>query len=79
MMVSEVRELDMKSGKLIGKYWPVKNTDNEIVGFKTITDAKDMENVAGYAIELSNSNTYIAIGIEEATDIVDKDMYQLLD
>jgi len=69
----------MKSNRLIGKFWPVKNTDNEIIGFKTITDAKGLENFAGYVIELNNAGTYITIGHGVAVKIVENKLYQLLD
>ena len=65
--------------QLIGKYYPVRNEDSQIIGFKTITKVYEAENMAGYALFLDNSDTYIQIGIAEASRILDRDLYQCLD
>jgi hypothetical protein len=64
--------------KLIGKFYPVKNENNEIVGFKKITKVIEFENIAAYGVALNNSESYITLGYAEAVKIADG-LYQFIE
>lgn len=47
----------MTKDELIGCYYPVKNNENRVIGFRTIKAAYDLANQAGYGILLTNDAT----------------------
>lgn len=56
--------------ELIGKGYPIKDVEGNVVGFKEITDAVMMQNVAGITIGLNNKKPDILIGLLEASNLV---------
>ena len=61
----------MKPNDLIDKPYPIKNEKGEIVSFKNIKSAIEMESHAGYTITLDDSKTGIFIGYLEALKLME--------
>lgn len=57
---------------LIGLVYPVKDTEDNIVGYKTIHDCHDLSTHAGYVITLSEDPTaaWLMISYGEAAHLV---------
>lgn len=60
---------------LIGKLYPVTASDadkqNEIIGVKSIKKAVSLENVAGFAITLSDeAESYMVVSFDQAHNIM---------
>lgn len=64
----------MLGKELIGKNYPVYNSDSSPVGSKLITNVIDVENCAGFVIQLDNSqDTGILISYVQAVRLNNKE------
>jgi hypothetical protein len=59
----------MNPSDLIGKLYPIKDENNNIVFYKLIQEAYHLENVAAFAIRLENGINLIALPFKQALEL----------
>jgi len=67
----------MKADDLIGKGYPVKDTNNQIFAIRTIIDAWDYADGAGYIVQIiPNLKVLNSLSYEQAARIVEYKEWQ---